>query len=98
MRRKTLWLYAMYVCLFALFAAQSVRAQQFTQAELAYMPATLQLELFKAGIIAPIDVLEAQIARVEQYNGPIKKDTRDELPDYTTWNGKVNAICFERFA
>ncbi len=98
MLKKYMWLCAVCLCLLAVLASPNVWAHSFTQIELAYMPATKQLELFKAGVIAPIDVLEAQIARVEQYNGPIKKDSRDLLPDYKTWNGKVNAICFERFA
>lgn len=41
--------------------------------------------------------MRAQIARVRLYNGPIKKDSRDLLDDYRTWNGRVNAIAFERF-
>ena len=98
MLKKYMWLCTVCLCLLAVMAGPNVWAHSFTQTELAYMPAMKQLELFKAGVIAPIDVLEAQIARVEQYNGPIKKDTRDVLADYKTWNGKVNAICFERFA
>lgn len=96
MQKISLRLLTALVCLFfALIGNAS--AHSFTQEELAYMPATKQLKLFKAGVIAPIDVLEAQIARVEKYNGPIKKDSRDLLDDYKTWNGKVNAISFERF-
>ena len=41
------------------------------------MPATAQIELFKAGVITPTDVLEAQIARVEKYNGEC--NTFDDL-------------------
>lgn len=37
-----------------------VQAAEFTQRELAYMPATLQIELFKRGHISPVDVLKAQ--------------------------------------
>lgn len=86
-----------FASLLAIIVAGSANAHSFTQTELAYMPAVKQLELFKEGTIAPIDVLEAQIAQVEKYNGPIKKDSRDLLDDYRTWNGKVNAIAFERF-
>ena len=42
----------------------SAAQPKFTQKELAYMPATVQIALFKAGIITPSDVLEAQIAQV----------------------------------
>ena len=84
-------------CLLTAIVTGSAYAHSFTQTELAYMPAVKQIELFKNGTIAPIDVLEAQIAQIEKYNGPIKKDSRDLLDDYKTWNGKVNAIAFERF-
>jgi hypothetical protein len=39
---------------------------EFTQQDLAYMPATLQIELFKRGTITPVDVLRAQQARYDQ--------------------------------
>lgn len=42
------------------------RAAEFTQRELAYMPATLQLELFRSGVISPVDVLEAQRAEYDR--------------------------------
>ena len=71
-------------------------AKKYTQAELAYMPATEQIKLFKAGTITPADVLEAQIARVQKFNGPVNT-SREELKDYLNFNGKVNAICFDRF-
>lgn len=72
-------------------------AAAFTDEELAYMPASRLIELFKSGEVTPTQVLEAQIARVEKYNGQIKADTRDLLSDPLTWNGKVNAITTERF-
>ncbi len=71
-------------------------AKKYTQTELAYMPATEQVKLFKAGVITPADVLEAQIARVKEFNGPVNT-SREELKDYLNFNGKVNAICFDRF-
>lgn len=43
-------------------------AAQFTQKELAYMPASTQLELFKQGIITPVDVLKAQIEEFKKTN------------------------------
>ncbi len=44
----------------------SLRAAEFTQKELAYMPATLQIELFKRGDITPMDVLKAQKAEYDR--------------------------------
>ena len=44
----------------------SVAAAEFTQKELAYMPATLQIELFKRGDISPMDVLKAQKAEYDR--------------------------------
>jgi hypothetical protein len=41
-------------------------AAEFTQKELAYMPATLQIELFKRGTISPVDVLKAQKAEYDR--------------------------------
>ncbi len=73
-------------------------AASFTEQELSYMSATRLIELFKRGEVTPTQVLEAQIARVEKYNGQIKADTRDLLDNPLTWNGKVNAITAERFA
>ena len=96
MRKRLLHLFWVLVCL--VFLTGAAQAHSFTQEELAYMPAVEQLKHFEQGTVTPLEVLEAQIARVEKYNGPIKKDTRDLLDDYKTWNGKVNAIQFERFA
>ena len=77
--------------------AEAVNKLGFTDEELAYMPAVKQIELFKKGDLAPIDVLEAQIRRVEKYNGPIKPEG-EVLEDYLGFNGKVNALSFEKFA
>lgn len=77
--------------------ADAANKLNFSEEELAYMPATKQIELFKKGDLAPIDVLNAQIARVQKYNGPYNT-TRQEPEDYLTFNGKVNAICFDKFA
>ena len=79
----------------AAFAAQA----RFTQEELAYLPATAQIALFKAGVVTPLEVLEAQIARVQKYNGVYNVERRDLEKELKTFNaGKINAICFDRFA
>ncbi|MDO4204128.1 MAG: amidase [Selenomonadaceae bacterium] len=97
MQRKMMQV--LWAFVFLLFVTSgAAQAHSFTQEELAYMPAVEQLKHFKAGTITPLEVLEAQIARIEKYNGPIKKNSSDLLDDYRTWNGKVNAIQFERFA
>ena len=73
--------------------------QKFTREELAYMPATTQIELFKSGVITPTDVLEAQISRVKEFNGGYNTDRRDLKDELDTFNaGKVNAITFDNFA
>lgn len=72
--------------------------QRFTREELAYMPATTQIELFKSGVITPTDVLEAQISRVKEFNGGYNVDRRDLKDELDTFNaGKVNAITFDNF-
>ena len=92
--KKIIWTAVM------MLSAVIVAAQpKFTQKELAYLPATVQIALFKAGIITPSDVLEAQIARVQQYNGVYNTERRDLGKELNTFNaGKINAICFDRFA
>ena len=45
------------------FLTGMANAASFTQKELAFMPATTQLELFKQGVITPVVVLKAQIAQ-----------------------------------
>lgn len=70
-----------------------------TREELAYMPATVQIELFKQGYVTPTDVLEAQISRAEEFNGAYNEERRDLKDELETFNaGKVNAITFDRFA
>ena len=67
--------------------------------ELAYLSATEQIGLFKAGTITPTDVLEAQIRRVKKYNGEYNSARRDLKDELDTFNaGKVNAITFDCFA
>ena len=74
-------------------------SERFTREELAYMSATVQIELFKAGYISPTDVLEAQISRVKEFNGEYNTARRDLLNELETFNaGKVNAITFDNFA
>ena len=53
-------------CLLTAIVTGSAYAHSFTQTELAYMPAVKQIELFKKGTIAPIDVLEAGPAQVRR--------------------------------
>ena len=49
----------------------SAFAADFSNDELCYMPASVQLQLFKRGSLSPVDVLEAQIDRIEKYNGKV---------------------------
>jgi amidase len=48
------------------FVTGTSHAAEFTQRELAYMPATLQIELFKRGDVTPLDVLKAQKAEYDR--------------------------------
>lgn len=53
--------------IFGLFLlAGTSNAIDFSQRKLAYLPATLQIELFKRGDITPVDVLKAQKAEYDQ--------------------------------
>lgn len=54
--------------LFSLFIIHSVYSASFSKKELAYMPASVQLQLFQARVISPVDVLNAQIEQIETYN------------------------------
>ncbi|MCR5562809.1 MAG: amidase [Desulfovibrio sp.] len=81
-------------------AGHSVFAKsKFSQEELAYMPAVKLIELFKTGEATPSEVLEAQISRVQKYNGEYNASRRDLVNELDTFNaGKVNAITFDKFA
>lgn len=48
-----------------LFMTGTSNAADFTPRELAFMPATLQIELFKRGDITPLDVVKAQKAKYD---------------------------------
>ena len=79
------------IAVVAMGVSANAATQKFTEEELAYMLATAQIELFKAGVITPTDVLEAQIARVEKLNGECNTTTssaictspRERLPNVT---------------
>lgn len=72
---------------------------RYTQVQLAYMPAVQLIELFKKGETTPSEVLEAQIKRVQEYNGAYNVSRRDLVNELDTFNaGKVNAITFDNFA
>ncbi|MDL2266872.1 amidase [Desulfovibrio sp. OttesenSCG-928-G15] len=64
--------------------------------DLAYMPAAEQIKRFAEGSLSPVDVLKAQIDRISRYNGPLNTSGQ-EVPDYKTFNGQVNAITYEHF-
>lgn len=75
---------------------RSVFAMPTDAADIAYLSAAEQIKRFKEGSLSPVDVLEAQIKRILEYNGPL--NTRNEEPeDYKRFNGKVNAITYEHF-
>ena len=47
------------IAVVAMGVSANAVTQKFTEEELAYMPATAQIELFKVGVITPTDDLEA---------------------------------------
>src|SRR5687768_12250396 len=47
--------------------------------ELAYMPATKQLRLFRSGKLSPLEVLEAQIAQIESFGRGINAITYEHF-------------------
>ncbi len=68
----------------AMIAGQSFAAE-FSQKELAYMPANTQIELFKSGMISPVDVLKAQKAQYENTNDTVNAVT------YAHWDKALTA-------
>lgn len=63
---------------------------------IAYLPASEQIQRFKAGTLSPVDVLEAQIRRIERHNGPLNASGK-EIKDFMKFNGQVNAITCAYF-
>lgn len=90
-------LVALEAACFSVGLPQSVLAAPPDADDIAYLSAEEQIRRFKAGSLSPVDVLEAQIARIRKYNGPLNS-AGTELLDYKTFNGKVNAITYEHFA
>ena len=87
------------IAVIAMGVSANAAGQRFTREELAYMPATTQIELFQQGLLTPSEVLEAQISRVKEFNGEYNADRRDLVKELDTFNaGKVNAITFDCFA
>ena len=66
------------------------------EVELAYLAVDEQIRRFKAGTLSPVDVLEAQIARIKELNGPLNI-SNDEPRDFMNFNGKINAVAYEHF-
>ncbi|MEM8884720.1 MAG: amidase [Planctomycetota bacterium] len=58
-----------------LVGGRIARAAEFSEDELCYMPASLQLQLFRRGVLSPVDVLEAQIARIGKYEEKVNAIT-----------------------
>ena len=90
---------AVGIAVVAMGASADAGVQRFSREELAYMPATTQIELFQQGLLTPGEVLEAQISRVKEFNGEYNTDRRDLVKELDTFNaGKVNAITFDDIA
>lgn len=69
---------------FALLAGNALSAD-FSQQELAYMPANTQIELFKSGMITPVDVVQAQKSQYEATNNVVNAVT------YEHWDSALEA-------
>ena len=63
-----------YVCLL-LGSVNIAFAAKFTQEELAFMSASVQLELYRQKILSPVDVIKAQIERFNKTNDKINAAT-----------------------
>jgi len=61
--------------------ASDARAASYGDEELCYLPASVQLQLFKRGLLSPSEVLEAQIARIEKYNPKVNAITYKHFDD-----------------
>ena len=68
------------IIIFSIFSI-AVTAAEFTQQELAYMPATLQIALYKQGILSPTDVIKAQIKQFKKSNNIINAATYTHFED-----------------
>lgn len=66
-----------FLVIISLFISVNISAQEvkFSQEQLAYMPATTLIELYKDGIVSPVDVVVAQKAQWEKTNGTINATT-----------------------
>ena len=56
-------------------------AATFTQEELAFMPATVQMELYKQGLLSPVDVVQAQIKQFKKTNKIVNAATFTHFDD-----------------
>lgn len=59
----------------------SVSAATFSQKELAYLPANVQIELFKRGVITPVDMLNAQMDEFLKTNKIVHAATVTDYDD-----------------
>ena len=82
--------------LFSLGVPRSAPATPVQKEGLAYLTAVEQIKYYKQGALSPVDVLEAQIERIQKYNGPLNTSGQ-ELKDPMRFNGKVNAVAYEHF-
>ncbi len=70
---RTLYIFLVFIFL----STKITTGAEFTDQELIYMPANVQITLFKQGLLSPVDVVKAQI---KQYN---KTNTRINSVTYT---------------
>lgn len=82
--------------LFSLGVPRSAPATPVQKEGLAYLTAVEQIKYYKQGALSPVDVLKAQIERIQKYNGPLNTSGQ-ELKDPMRFNGKVNAVAYEHF-
>jgi amidase len=66
-----------FFCIYTLsiLLLRPAMAAEYSQEQLAFMPATQQIELFKQGKISPVDVLNAQIAQYKKTNKKVNAVT-----------------------
>ena len=74
-KTRKLWITILLILFMTTCFAGTSMAAKFTQAELAFMPAMVQIELYKQGLLSPVDVVQAQIKQFKKTNKKINAAT-----------------------
>lgn len=69
--RRTLFSFFCLILCYGTFSSSSSK-REFTKSELCFMPVRELLQLYSALDVSPVDVLKAQIERIEEFNPQVK--------------------------